>query len=106
MTSRAGGDARGLTARSLVVASALALLAAVGIAVGGAGAAQQSAHPAKGLGMKGRNGIVDVSRYLGRRSSVPVQVGANKIVPMKQAVRRAMQLRAKQARLRKQLRKQ
>ncbi len=106
MTSRAGGDARGLTARSLVVASVLALLAAVGIAVGGAGAAQQSAHPAKGLGMKGRNGIVDVSRYLGRRSSVPVQVGANKMVPMKQAVRRAIQLRAKQARLRKQLRKQ
>ena len=105
MSSRARGDARGLTTRALVVASVLALFAAVGIAVGGAGAAHQAAHPAKGLGLNSRNGIVDVSRYLGRNSRVPVQVGANKEMSMKLAVRRAVALRAKQARLQKLLKK-
>lgn len=101
MSSRRGGGARGFTARTLIVATALALVAAVGFAVGGAGAAQQSFRPAKGLGAKGHDGIVDVSRYLGRNSRVPVQVGPNKVMPMKQAVRKAKQLRAKQARLQK-----
>jgi hypothetical protein len=105
MSSRARGDARGLTTRALVVASVLALFAAVGIAVGGAGAAHQAVHPAKGLGLNSRNGIVDVSRYLGRNSRVPVQVGANKEMSMKLAVRRAVALRAKQARLQKLLKK-
>jgi immune inhibitor InhA-like protein len=105
MSSRPRGVARRFTVRSLFVASALALVAAVGIAVGGAGAARQSVHPAKGLGLNSRNGIVDVSRYLGRKSRVPVQVGS-KMIPMKQAVRRAIALRAKQAKLRAKLRKQ
>ena len=71
MSSRRRGGARGFTARTLIVATALALVAAVGFAVGGAGAAQQSFQPAKGLGAKGHDGIVDVSRYLGRNSRVP-----------------------------------
>ena len=81
MSSRRKGGARGITARTLIVATALALVAAVGFAVGGAGAAQQSFQPAKGLGAKGHDGIVDVSRYLGRNSRVPVQVALNKVVP-------------------------
>ena len=105
MSSRRRGGARGFTARTLIVATALALVAAVGFAVGGAGAAQQSFRPAKGLGLKGHDGIVDVSRYLGRNSRVPVQVAPHKVVPMKQAVRQAKQLRAKQARLQKSQRR-
>ena len=105
MSSRRRGGARGFTARTLIVATALALVAAVGFAVGGAGAAQQSFRPAKGLGAKGHDGIVDVSRYLGRNSRVPVQVATHKVVPMKQAVRQAKLLRAKQARLQKSQRR-
>jgi hypothetical protein len=105
MSSRRRGGARGFTARTLIVATALALVAAVGFAVGGAGAAQQSFRPAKGLGAKGHDGIVDVSRYLGRNSRVPVQVATHKVVPMKQAVRQAKQLRARQARLQKSQRR-
>ncbi len=105
MSSRPRGGARGFTARTLIVAIALALVAAVGFAVGGAGAAQQSVRPAKGLGPKGHDGIVDVSRYLGRNSRVPVQVATHKVVPMKQAVRQAKLLRAKQARLQKSQRR-
>ena len=105
MSSRRRGGARGFTARTLIVATALALVAAVGFAVGGAGAAQQSFRPAKGFGAKGHDGIVDVSRYLGRNSRVPVQVATHKVVPMKQAVREAKLLRAKQARLQKSQRR-
>lgn len=104
MSSRPRGGARSFTARTLIVATALALVAAVGFAVGGAGAAQQSSQPAKGLGAKGHNGIVDVSRYLGRNSRVPVQVAPNKVLPMKQAVRRAKQLQAKESRIQKKQR--
>ena len=105
MSSRRRGGARGFTARTLIVATALALVAAVGFAVGGAGAAQQSFRPAKGFGAKVHDGIVDVSRYLGRNSRVPVQVATHKVVPMKQAVRQAKLLRAKQARLQKSQRR-
>jgi hypothetical protein len=101
MSSRRRSGARGFTARTLIVATALAVVAAVGFAVGGAGAAQQSFRPAKGLGAKGHDGIVEVSRYLGRNSRIPVQVAPNKVVPMKQAVRQAKQLRAKQNRIQK-----
>src|SRR5215212_3240162 len=101
-STRRGGARFG--ARTLIVAMALALVTAVGFAVGGAGAAQQSFRPAKGLGAKGHEGIVDVSRYLGRNSRVPVQVAPNKVLSMKQAVRRAKQLRAKQDRIQKRLR--
>jgi hypothetical protein len=87
--------------RTLVAATALALVAAVGIAVGGAGAAHSSSAKAV-KGGKGDLGIVEVSRYLGRRSSIPVQVGANKVVPLKQAVRQAKKLQAKEARRLKQ----
>src|SRR5215213_1964741 len=104
MSSRQGGGARAFSVRTLIVATALALVAAVGFAVGGAGAAQQSFRPAKSPGAKGHDGIVDVSRYLGRNSRVPVQVAPNKAMPMKQAVRRAKQLRAKQDRIQKRLR--
>ena len=104
MGSRQRGGARAVSVRTLIVATALALVAAVGFAVGGAGAAQQSFRPAKGLGAKGHDGIVDVSRYLGRNSRVPVQVAPNKVLTMKQAVRRAKQLRAKQDRIQKRLR--
>jgi len=90
-----------LIARTLVVATALMLVAAVGFAVGGAGAAQKSVRPAKGFGAKGHNGIIEAGRYLGRNSRVPVQVSPNKVVTMKQAVRQAKQLRAKQDRIQK-----
>ncbi|MDQ2910576.1 MAG: immune inhibitor A [Actinomycetota bacterium] len=104
MRLRRGVERRSVTARTLVLATTLALVAAVGFAVGGAGAAQQSVRPAKGLGAKGHDGIVDVSRYLGRNSRVPVQVSPNKVVPLKRLVRQAKQLRAKQARIQKRQR--
>jgi len=84
--------------RTLIAATALALVAAVGIAVGGAGAARSTSAKAAKAGSQGPE-IVDISRYLGRKSRVPVQVGPNKVIPMKQAVRQAKQLRAKQARI-------
>ena len=103
MSPRRRGGARGFTARTLVVATALALVAAVGFAVGGAGAAQKSVRPIKGIGVS-HNGIIEASRYLGRNSRIPVQVSPNKVVTMKQAVRQAKRLQAKQARIRKHLR--
>lgn len=74
---------------------ALALLATISIAVSGAGAARHSAQPSKALGYlqlagKAHNGIVDVSRYLGRNSRVPVQVGAHKFLPMKKLIRQKL----------------
>jgi hypothetical protein len=101
MSSRRRVGARGFTARTLIVATALALVAAVGFAVGGAGAAQQSVRPAKGFGVKGHNGIVEVSRYLGRTSRVPVQINSNKVVPLKQLVRQAKKMQAREAKLQK-----
>jgi hypothetical protein len=101
MSSRRRGGARSYTARTLIVATALALIAAVGFAVGGAGAAHQSFRPAKGLGPKGHDGIIEVSRYLGANSRVPVQIAPNKVLTMKQAVRQAKRLRAKQTRIQK-----
>jgi hypothetical protein len=93
-SSRRRGGAR-------FTALTLALVAAVGFAVGGAGAAQQSFRPAKGLGAKGHEGIVEVSRYLGRTSRIPVQVNGNKVVPLKQLVRQAKKLQAREAKLQK-----
>jgi immune inhibitor InhA-like protein len=93
-----------LTARTFGLAAVFALIAAVGLAVGGAGAARSSggtglpAIPANG------DGIVEVSKYLGRNSRVPVWVNKNKVVPLKQLVRQAKKLRAKQAKLRAKLR--
>lgn len=104
MRSRRGVGRRSVTARTLVLATTLALVAAVGFAVGGAGAAQQSVRPAKGLGARGHDGIVDVSRYLGRNSRIPVQVSPNKVVPLKQLVRQAQKQRAREARLQKKQR--
>jgi hypothetical protein len=95
------GRRRG-TARILGGATALALVAAVGFAVGGAGAAPQRLSRTKGLGVTGHGGIIDVSRYLGRNSRIPVQVSGNKVVPLKQLVRRAHKLRATRARLQRQ----
>ena len=89
--------------RTIVIAMALGLVAAVGIAVGGAGAAHLSSVKAV-KGANGESGIVDVSRYLGRNSRVPVQVDQNKFVPMKRAVRLAKQLRVKEARIQKRQR--
>jgi hypothetical protein len=83
--------------------TALGLVAAVGIAVGGAGAAHSSGAKATKAGAKGVD-IVDVSRYLGRKSRIPVQVAPNKVVPLKQAVRQAKKLQAKEARALKQRR--
>ncbi len=101
MSSRPEGVSHRLTARTLAVATVLALVSAVGFAVGGAGAAQQSLRPAKGLGANGQDGIIDVSRYLGPNSRVPVQVGPNKVVPLKQLIQKAKKLRAKHARAKK-----
>jgi hypothetical protein len=103
MSPRRKGGARGFTARTLIVATALALVAAVGFAVGGAGAAQKSVRPVKSIGVS-HNGIIEASRFLGRNSRIPVQVSPNKVVTMKQAVRQAKRLQAKQARIRKHLR--
>src|SRR5438093_13565840 len=87
------------SARMLVTGAILALIVAVGFAVGGAGAARQAASPLKGLGAQGQGGIVDVSRYLGRNSRIPVQINRTQAVPMKQLVRRVEKQRARQARL-------
>jgi hypothetical protein len=88
----------------LVTGATLALVVAVGFAVGGAGAARQAASPLKGLAPQGHGGIVDVSRYLGRNSRIPVQINRTQAVPMKQLVRRVEKQRARQARLHKRLR--
>lgn len=93
------GGGRGARRRSFCLATAIALVIAIGIAVGGAGAASRSATPQKGLGYlalrgKSHGGIVDVSRYLGRNSRVPVQVGAHKFKPMKTLVRAKLRQRA------------
>jgi Immune inhibitor A peptidase M6 len=96
--------------RAFGVAAAVAVLTTISVAVGGAGATLSSAKPSKAvtylqLRGKSHNGIVDVSRYLGRNSRVPVQVGPNKFEPMKAAVKQARALRLKQAKLRKALKR-
>jgi hypothetical protein len=100
MSSRRRAERHSFSARTLVVSTALALVAAVGFAVGGAGAAQ-TLRPAKSLGIQGHNGIVDVSRYLGRNSRIPVRVSRNKVVPLKKLVRQVLKQRASQARIHK-----
>jgi hypothetical protein len=77
--------------RPLWLVVAVAIIAAVVFAAGGAGAASHAApQTAPGLaqlyGQK-HGGIVDVSHFLGRNSRVPVQVGRNKFEPMKKLVR-------------------
>jgi hypothetical protein len=88
----------------------VAFLITISAAVGGAGAASSSAQPNKALSYlqlrgKSTNGVVDVSRYLGRNSRVPVQVGPGKFEPMKTLVRQARAIRAKKAKLRKALKR-
>jgi hypothetical protein len=82
--------------RALWLATALAVLAAVSIAVGVAGAAQQSARPAKGIGagQSTNGGIIEASRYLGRNSRVPVEVSGNKFVQMRKLIKQRRHLRA------------
>jgi hypothetical protein len=87
----------------LVTGATLALVVAVGFAVGGAGAARQAVSPLKGA-PQGHGGIVDVSRYLGRNSRIPVQINRTQAVPLKQLVRRVEKQRARQARLHKHVR--
>jgi hypothetical protein len=89
---------RAASAKSRALWFALAVLGGISVAVGGAGAMGVSAKPAKGLGYfeirgKSHNGILDVSRYLGRNSRVPVQIGANKFVPLKTLVRKQQRRR-------------
>jgi hypothetical protein len=104
---RGGHSAR---RRAFWLAAAIAVLATVSVAAGGAGAAFSSAKPNKAtsyLQLRGKShgGVVDVSRYLGRNSRVPVQVGANKFEPMKTVVKQARTLQLKQAKLRKTLKR-
>jgi hypothetical protein len=95
--------------RAFWLAAAIAVLTTVSVAVGGAGAAFSS-KPNKAtsylqLHGKSHGGIVDVSRYLGRNSRVPVQVGPNRFEPMKTVVKQARKLQLKQAKLRKALKR-
>ena len=77
---------------------AIAFTAVVAFMVAGAGAASQVA-PTKSLaklaGTHSPDGLIDASRYLGRNSSVPVQIGPNTVRPMKALIR---QKKAKSAR--------
>jgi hypothetical protein len=84
--------------------TALALVVSVVFAVGGAGAAREPLRAGKGYGATGHNGIVDVSRFLGRKSRIPVQVSPGRSVPLKQLVKRAIKERTRQARLHKRAR--
>jgi len=72
--------------------------------VGGAGAASQ-VTPAKGLaklaGTHTPDGLIDASRYLGRNSSVPVQVGPSTVRPMKALIRQKRLTRAQEKVLRR-----
>ena len=107
MSSRRTGERRRLTTHALLVVTALGLVAAVTVAVGGASAAKQSVLPAKSLAnlqARGKGEIVDVSRYLGRNSRIPVRVNAHKTVPLKTLVRQAIKQRAHKAKLTKRLR--
>ena len=77
----------------------LVLLAAASVAVGVAGAAQQSVSSAgKGLASRhahaNSDGIIDASRFLGRKSRVPVEVGTSKFVSMRKLIRQRRHFRA------------
>jgi len=105
MSSRRRAERRSSGARALLVFAALALLAALTVAVGGAGAAKQSLRSTKSnanLQVRGKGEIVEVSRYLGRNSRVPVFVAPHKAVPLKTLVRRATKQRVRHARLKNQ----
>src|SRR6476620_10147561 len=99
MSSRREG-ARRLQRRAIWPVLAIAVLAGVVVAAGGAGAASNTAAHAKILGLsqlqaKSHGGIVDVSRFLGPKSRVPVEVAPNKFKPMKTVIAHAKVKRAK-----------
>jgi Immune inhibitor A peptidase M6 len=85
----------------------IAILAGVVVAAGGAGAASNStAAHGKILGIaqlqgKTHGGIVDVSRFLGPKSRVPVEVAPNKFRPLRSIVLRQKALNKKALKLRR-----
>ncbi len=84
---------------------AAAIVAIAVFAAGGAGAASHAApQTAPGLvQLQGQShgGIVDVSRFLGRNSRVPVEVGANKFRSLRSIMLQRKALKAKALKLRR-----
>src|SRR2546423_9420078 len=98
-------DVRAPRRRPLWPAVAVAIIAGVVFVSGGAGAASHAApRTAPGLAQlygKSHGGIVDVSRFLGPNSRVPVEVGANKFRPLRRLVLQRKALKKKALMLRR-----
>src|SRR3954451_6749450 len=106
MSFRRGGTRR-LHRRATLPVVAIAILAGVVVAAGGAGAASnKTAAHGKILGIaqlqgKTHGGILDVSRFLGPKSRVPVEVAPNKFRPLRSIVLRQKALNKKALKLRR-----
>ena len=92
MSSRRPG-ARLLRGRSLVVLLALALVAAVTAATGGAvNSARQGKSVVQSQGSS-HIGIIDVSRNIGRNSRIPVEVAKGKFKPLRTVLQQQRRVR-------------